>query len=115
MSADSPEGITPALTPEEWGGKAFGRHQYGLGLRAYVEDDTTDGSVILVVNGEWLTPAERHKLAALCLWGTPQGFSYDDYLFLMQVAQDHRPQRPRRAEHLERIAARIAALLPPEP
>lgn len=42
-------------------------------------------------------------------------FTNDDFLFLCQVANDHRAiGRAARAEHVESLADRIAQLLPPE-
>lgn len=56
----------------------------------------------------------HHALAALALHGQPFGFTREDVAAL-QMAIGYDPTTGHLSEALESLAARIAALLPPEP
>lgn len=88
--------LKPALSPEEWAAQELGK---GI---------------------------ERHKLAALCLYGQPFGFTREDTETLRHLlascdfddcgppgASYRSTRRQAECSRLEFIAARIEALLPP--
>lgn len=91
--------IKPALTAEEWAevlGSPDPAHEHIYGH----PDD------------------KPHRMAALCLHGQPFGFTHEDVRDLEDAAsrveyEDHM-QAPL-AARLDDLAARIAALLPPDP
>lgn len=58
--------------------------------------------------------AQRHRLAALCLYGQPFGFNDFHPALLRTVADTIERYDDERAEELRWLALRIAALLPPE-
>lgn len=110
------EPVKPALTPEQWAKQ--GKNHDPFHIRE-------DGA--LVITGVLVTPGQRNRLAALCLYGQPFGFSQEDVEALRLLASAllaeatgdweftvggsaelHGAQR--RAQSL---AERISALLPP--
>ena len=64
-------------------------------------------------SGWHLTPQDRHALAALCLHKQPFGFTSDDVVALQDLAAFVVNDSEYRKQALS-LAARIAALLPPE-
>ena len=117
--------VRPALTPEEW--EAEKRPQYWRadrpcirteydGLRVELDDVSTGEPELF---GSVLVPAEdRHALAALALHGQPFGFTRKDVALLRSIAHNRGLGAaiggPQPDEQLRDLAARIAALLPPE-
>lgn len=104
--------IQPALTPEEW--VVWLRH-YDPASRI-ISGHTEDGGDL-----------SQHALAALCLYSTPGGFTWEDVDDCRERAEDLRTQAkdtPSKshdvqhglflaAQRWDRRADRIAALLPP--
>jgi hypothetical protein len=98
-----------ALSPEEWANLATG-------------DDTGDvflgadgGSANLVMDWNRCIPIlNRHGTAALCLYGTPEGFTHDD-VELVREAMKSMSFRFNDAIAIKysNLSLRIAALLPP--
>lgn len=107
--------IQPALTAKEWAARRFQFETWGEAHAhsdgALTVRDTVNQPAIL--RGE-----ERQKLAALALHGQPFGFAWEDIDLLRSQAETERlegvaPHNEIRAEALDALAARIAALLPP--
>lgn len=97
------EKIEPALTPEEWAVAIRDR----AGMAAALQKAWGDGA-----NRE-----NDHQLAALSLIFQPFGFTHQDVEMLRREA-DIIEQNTPDADDVVRyrnLAARIAALLPPEP
>jgi hypothetical protein len=107
MDTDTNTEITPALTAEEW-------------ERALRDDG--DGAVVNTHTGEilgcwaeYMAGDTNHALAALALHGQPFGFTYADVGNIRMAAEIIAETSSRRAGGLLLdIAARVAALLPPE-
>ena len=114
-----PDSITPALTPEEWEDE----HVEAAAWGADVWLDPNGGFHITGANDLDLTFADRkrHALAALALHGQPFGFTWEDvdalrYMAEREIYADKYGEQGANAEYgheLNRIAGRIAALLPP--
>lgn len=79
----------PALSPEEWA-KAL---RCPPGVIYGFEGDEGEMS--------------RHRMAAMCLYGIPEGFTHADARLLRSLAHGMRAPR------LNNLASRIEALLPP--
>ena len=105
--------ITPALTPEEWESKELAWPTVALST-------TGDKGELSVWDGELdddshfvkVKDSDRHALAALALHGQSFGFTAEDVAEIQKWAKldgDHP------FSHMDRIAARIEALLPPTP
>lgn len=121
------EPIKPALTAEQWTGDHTGpseSHGVLLGWMTRRHAGKSTAIVefghemrVLVVNGgsAELDRAECHALAALCLYQQSFGFKPFHVALLRVVADTIEPiGEDERAEELRWLAARIAALLPPE-
>lgn len=133
----TPPQFPAALTAEEWGQQIAHDVQFSrtsghgeIGGHIYVTlADVTDGGP--EANGEteaveihWGTVEtssqlwNRYKLAALCLYQQPFGFTREDVVTLEEwsrpMADSGNVFAQIEAEHIRQIAARIAALLPPE-
>jgi len=96
--------MNPALTSEEWRNQVT--RTRGGALRIVVDFGPPANTVQL--NDD---PKMRHALAALALHGQPFGFRREDVAEIRKWAKldgDHP------FSHMDRIAARIEALLPPE-
>lgn len=90
--------IKPAMTPEQW--KQARRYPPG---------------VVYGFSGEDEGVMDRHRMAALCLYGQPFGFTREDVAQLHDWAYGCEEYGDRRSVPILRsLAARIAALLPPE-
>lgn len=122
------DALKPALTPDEWRVVQFSR---GVLLPLSFADGYRD------VDLEAIDANSRHRIAALCLYGQPFGFTREDVEELRQMAEVFRavtvspPPRfdtgtattaaqvgdfllRRRVVVFDSLADRIAALLPPE-
>lgn len=122
--------IKPALAPEEWAEREF-ESRYALATtsahidhksRLFVSSEMpTDDEAVVVFNESYET-APLHKLAALCLYGQPFGFSPEGHRALRAMldhaerwinanwlGHDWRLHELAKAE-----VAKISALLPPE-
>jgi len=113
--------VRPALTAEEWAV----REKVSANGRNYVteQDYTRGGSAPMVYVGDKYESGEcipelRHALAALALHGQPFGFTREDVNELLLYAQGwdrgSLEEQDEIKAHLRSVAARIAALLPPE-
>ena len=114
--------IPPALTPDEWATGNVDRREPGRGdMRARM----TSGLELFVgweESGDdawqvFIPPAGLHALAALALHGQPFGFTRADVEMLRGIAEsdytgEHGMVGPGAA--VLRLAAKLAALLPPE-
>lgn len=110
------EGIRPALTPEEWAEGSSGLVEIdrdGWLVVRYPNDEDGYSEIIL---------DNAHGAAALCLYGQPFGFTWDDVDTLRHEASYLHEAANRDAKYpvvseygadLESLAARLAALLPP--
>lgn len=113
------DAIAPALSAEEWEKAKDARFAWRMfgwddGAGAILHDDgrlevNWDGAVY--DQEMQCVTTSRHALAALALHGQPFGFTREDVRFLRDVdvfafTED--------AQMAQSIAARIAALLPPE-
>lgn len=95
--------VKPALTAEEW--------PRGPGVFGW-----DDGSVFIAYRDEQPSVERPHAVAAVLLHGQPYGFTREDVEQLRKLAiRDSRTYGPPEDHFGWRIAARIAALLPPEP
>ena len=109
---DTDRRTDPALTPDEW-------EQWQTGQR-FIFSATEDRGVTML-NRTGIEHARRQGLAALALYQQPFGFTHDDVRGLRQSAQycrvqsmtDPSGQHLASAEWFDRLADRIAALLPP--
>ena len=115
--------IPPALTPEEWSTKARmwpadGDEGDAIPLGFQI-DDEQGGAVVIPIDYEgcyrqaFFDGNDRHGLAALCLYGQSFGFTRADVDALLYTLDD--ASKCGTDDELRSIAARIAALLPPEP
>lgn len=132
------EGVKPALTAEEWhsGPMGDGSSVGGVAVRGQVRmerDYAHDRWGVVVTNGADFagvyTPDGQHALAALALYGQPFGFTWEDWDLLREIVQeayfggyDGVGWSPRwdmsstdYGALVDRLADRIAALLPPRP
>ena len=130
MSDDISDDITPALSPEEWAARRPTPHEETPQDGAAAE--WIIGPALNEVNGVVMEYVEegcfrhmdlepRHAIAALCLYGQPFGFTRED---LWAIAHSEAPYFSDKnggdARHLEagraieRVMAKIEALLPPE-
>lgn len=99
--------IKPALSGIEWQSEST----------CETPDDDTGGTLLpdwcnrtndkVFIVGQVLT--RPHAVAALCLYGQPFGFDYDDLEWMQAICNSVGDARV----HGERIAAKIRALLPP--
>lgn len=123
------DGMKPAAV--DWRGRCFEDAATKLQIRqngvGSVSIDDGRGNVSWRVEIEQPSPA-IHALAALALHGQPFGFSWADVALLERLADyDHREAAcleghvddfpevaDNREAHVRALAARIAALLPPE-
>lgn len=123
-SGGSPEGVRPALPAWLWRGgrlQFFDSWDEKTSERAGVAEVLASSEELLVTTHQndlyanFSAPNDRHALAALCLYGTPNGFTHEDVGLLYDVVEradrlgllnDPRPE-------LQSLAARLAALLPP--
>lgn len=119
------DAVTPALTPEEWkyvtlAGSPDG--VYGVELMVF-----PDGSINVERARDALYKGrEKHAAAALCLYRRSFGFTREDVDAALRGAVGVGMNHDERcistdgctcntaADRLEALAARIAALLPPE-
>lgn len=85
------ERIAPAIAPQEWA--------IYLGMPKLVD--------------RLLPIGQRHGVAALALHGQPFGFTWEDVDYIRMATTPPGDWR-RQDDTLMRIAAKIAALLPPE-
>jgi hypothetical protein len=117
---DTDTDIAPALTAEEWA--ASGKTGAGADRGVWVGywtggDDGRDRLAIEDGDGAAVeTPEMRHALAALALHEQPFGFTREDVEHLRLVAGQCDALRlgANHAYVLRNLAARLAALLPPE-
>jgi hypothetical protein len=95
------EKIEPALTEHEW--RQALRHPPGVTF-GFGSDE---GSM------------SRHRLAAMCLYNTPEGFTQEDVALLVRRAAHEEESASYHGAQvrsgLRNLADRIAALLPPAP
>jgi len=122
-------GSQPAMTPEQWDAKDYRQPAHELDRWADAQpgaagDDRTEyvaklgltetGSVVAMNRAHdrvLIPPPARSVLAALALAGQPFGFTTADVRAARSAAErapDHRAK-----SELERLAARLEALLPP--
>lgn len=103
--------LTPAMTPEEW--KAARRYPPGV---VYGFEDGAEEGVM-----------SRHRMAAMCLYNQPFGFTREDVALLRKRAQSlysesvngypdsaYLGRLKAEGEVYDSLANRIASLLPPE-
>jgi len=116
----TPEDVRDALTAEEWRGANGGwvrRSDCEYEWDAS-DDQARHGFAILARCGavQIEHPSDRHALAALALHGQPFGFTHADVGALRRCyeADWQGVPSPNDGDVLLSIAARIAALLPPE-
>lgn len=108
--------IKPALTPKKWAlleDSGFLSVSISLVVADFINGDLEVSAPDNIVKAE-----DRLPLTALCLHGQPFGFTHEDVRDLEDAAsrveyEDHM-QAPL-AARLDDLAARIAALLPPDP
>lgn len=97
--------IKPALTAEEWAADSIRR-------------DTPSGDVLVIVRDTNPSTQEagghHHALAAIALNGKPFGFSMEDLTAIEEARGALDNEQYGCAQRLASLAARIAALLPPE-
>lgn len=116
----SDEAVTPALTAEEWGDSS------GSWIKrdAFELEWGNDGALDMYGPGFGFAfgpedSGDLHALAALALHGQPFGFTRGDVELVrdcigMEWDRGTRDQCDQMERRLESLAARIAALLPPE-
>lgn len=108
----SDEAVTPALTAEEWGALRVERGDHDRLTLSRVTggifvDDGCEGGHVYA--------SDRHALAALCLLERPYGFTRADVALLRGVEDELSMMHMiSYSGPLLALAARIAALLPPE-
>jgi hypothetical protein len=107
--------IPPALTEEQW--QSWIQEGIVYGERFHTPNFINKGigfaGVPRIVVNVAPMDTESHACAALCLYDQPFGFTHGDVRNIC-LAQS-RSKDPILADHLGEIAARIAALLPPQP
>lgn len=107
--------IEPALTAEEWADNTSARSDWFV--TPY--HDTPFMSWFESNHGSYLE-VSQHALAALALHEQPFGFTREDVALLLSLAHGNPPEFGRsyledgEDAQLRSLAARIAALLPPE-
>lgn len=121
----SDEPITPALTREEWAKRTAIRNR----LISRIELTGWEKLVGVSEGGDSVyleEPADRHALAALCLYQQPFGLAREDVdLMTLEIIRvqmviqacggpDKAPEAAPRWRKLLSLQARIAALLPPD-
>lgn len=105
----------PALTAEEWEKGVINRpcdahYNHGLNMDRGIDGE---GAPVVHIDANTIEDTSRHHgdtlhaIAAFCLYGQPFGFTHEDVKKLLWIPPDQ--------DTLESVAARIAALLPPEP
>lgn len=115
--------VQPAMTAEEWATKRVARDGYPQ--CAIVECEVRFRGEKKFERGKWfalfsgdgedvLRPATAHAIAALALHGQPFGFTRDDLAALRQACKYQWGLNRQEESVLYSLAARIAALLPPE-
>ena len=115
--------MTPALTPEEWAEMEYDatvdNAPYGwqAGESGHVWTNIT-GDILYVRDGDSVcrikSPGMRHAVAALCLYDHPNGFTQSDVQLLRDVADNSGAWTDQNRDRMTIVAAKIAALLPPE-
>jgi hypothetical protein len=121
--------IKPALTRQEWKSRSWLQcfdswdeeesDHSGVG-EIHVHEDS-----LLITEHEhrfranFSAPSDRHRLAALALYGLPFGFTRRDVMYVKDAIKDLEKADiagwPIYESELGALADRIAALLPPEP
>lgn len=107
--------MKPALTEEEWATQGYldlsGAMGHGVNARMGDVVEVTDGHTLIRVPDEL-----RHALAALALYQQPFGFSREDVVLCRWAAENLRVRdgNPEHWTDLDRLAARLESLLPPE-
>ena len=105
------DAITPALSAEEWETLCTDRKSNDT-IRL---SDSTGGIVVDDgVEGGYVVKEDRHALAALALHGQPFGFTRADIAAIEDVLVARDSHSCHDSGPLYDLAARIAALLPPE-
>lgn len=99
--------INPALTTDEWKRREFGFETWG---RVHLHEDGALEVRDSVNQPALLRGEERHRIAALALYGQPFGFTQADVELLRDL--EDAPDDQRLA--VEPLRKRIEALLPPE-
>jgi hypothetical protein len=115
--------IEPALTPGEWSGKdgvilGTGSPKMGhfIGVDGWMDGDLKM-HVVGPTSWEW-DSEDRHRVAAVALYGQPFGFTRHDAWLVRRATQEvsdtMHPGALRYINELRGLADRIEALLPPE-
>lgn len=117
MDDSAPEGITPALASEQWT-EWLGSGEIDTPIFAALMHSGADpGRIQLDASntGHYIASGERHALAALCLWGTPQGFTHEDVNLCLEAmkSMSFKFNDPIAIKYSD-LARRLKALLPPE-
>lgn len=136
----SDEPIQPALSPEEWEARYHWIQCFDSWEGEEVQRITGVGEIraddahLSVTSHQhhlhavFDAPSDRHALAALCLYGQPFGFTWQDVARVLAEADSHQYEALKRERngfeakqdrdheaYWRSLATRIAALLPPEP
>lgn len=113
--------IAPALNEREWAAWTSSSSGRDCDRLEYFHDTAyADGTRHVVIDGRY-DEAERHAVAALCLYGQPFGFTREDVQALEELRQGFMTASYGRGNGspieraLASLADRIAALLPPAP
>ena len=130
---DQPSGGSAALTPDQW--QDLDYRQPARAIDSWREtkperrdtDDSTqyvaqmgityDGCVTLMSRAHErveVPPPARHALAALALHAQPFGFTHEDVRAVRRVVEESGALSSSTRERLRDLAARLAALLPPQ-
>lgn len=112
------EGITPALSPEEWRRGEVHEGKEWWGCNIYADEDSIEFDDGIDPQHGAGFRERRHAVAALALYGQPYGFTWADVDLLRGTAAGYESgdwgngleEHARACHHL---AARIADLLPP--
>jgi hypothetical protein len=106
--------IEPALTPEEWT-EVDAKRWLTVENNDIQRGADADGEYLIIYpNGEGAAFQERRNaVAALLLYGQPFGFTQEDVDALLESIGNDRQSANAACERAERVAAKIAALLPP--
>lgn len=125
MTDATPIAVNPALTPGQWADVNAPMFFYGeakpdgSGFVYHCPDDGDGVTISTVSRGDAPNPgicielpaADTHGLAALCLYEQPFGFTQEDVALVLEMESDcYRFDSDNPAK---RLAAKIAALLPP--
>lgn len=106
----TPKTVGPAFSPEQWPYARFEDTTGGYEL-SYAEYDRELEMVV-----DHSVPLDRHKLAALCLFGQPFGFTQEEAEFLAAWADDPGDDvTPFGHALFQSLAEKVKALLPPPP